>query len=282
MAVVRGDPAKLWELYSEMQNVRQDMNEGCEDTDRALQVLRDRLLEKKKQVMRKLDDLAGELSLINSKINQAQEEGNPTSELEAMKAAIEGQIRRLEGLLADIRRFVKKAERYRDDLKREKKQCQSDFRKGVRKVNSYMKFLEKILFEEDYAAYEAASGETIRGDSTGRFRKMEFRGTTFYCDDGEMDFNVTDAKGRTNLERMEQGMAPIGSDGLPMNLHHTQQSESGQIMELTQTVHKENHKALHINSNSSIPSGINRNAFNVMKSAYWKRRAAFLKRSTGG
>lgn len=44
-------------------------------------------------------------------------------------------------------------------------------------------------------------------------------------------------------------------------------------MELPVSVHNAGHKQLHINT-SDIPSGINRSAFNVLKSAYWKRRAA--------
>lgn len=139
--------------------------------------------------------------------------------------------------------------------------------------------------DEDFAAYEASRQETAAAGGvlgcSNNFSKMTFRGVDFYGDDSQIDLSRPDGKGRTNLQRMERGLAPLGSDGLPMNLHHLQQSQQrGGIMELSETVHKENHGTLHINTND-IPSGINRSTFNVLKSSYWKRRSAFIKKEQG-
>lgn len=78
--------------------------------------------------------------------------------------------------------------------------------------------------------------------------------------------------GKTNLQLMEKGRAPIGHDGKPINLHHMTQRHDGPIAEVTQSFHKDNSKIIHINDNS-IPSGINRNQFNQWRSYYWKNRA---------
>ena len=78
--------------------------------------------------------------------------------------------------------------------------------------------------------------------------------------------------GKTNLELMQSGRAPIGPDGNPINLHHMTQSQTGPIAELTQTFHQKNSSTIHING-SDIPSGINRAEFSIWRRDYWKNRA---------
>ncbi|MGG6431322.1 HNH/ENDO VII family nuclease [Anoxybacillus sp. D401a] len=91
-----------------------------------------------------------------------------------------------------------------------------------------------------------------------------------------IDPYMKDARGRTNLERMEKGLAPLGSDGKPINLHHMTQRNESSIAEVTQTFHKENSKIIHINPNT-IPSGINRNEFDKWRKDYWKDRVSDFK-----
>jgi hypothetical protein len=67
-------------------------------------------------------------------------------------------------------------------------------------------------------------------------------------------------------------LAPIGPDGESINLHHLIQTQDGAIAEVTQTFQQENFSTLHINPNT-IPSGIDRNAFNSWKRQYWIDRA---------
>ena len=78
--------------------------------------------------------------------------------------------------------------------------------------------------------------------------------------------------GRTNLELMRAGRAPIGPDGYPVNLHHLTQSQSGAIAEMTQTLHRTNHGILHMPN--TVPSGINRTQFNAWRRDYWRNRAS--------
>jgi hypothetical protein len=103
-------------------------------------------------------------------------------------------------------------------------------------------------------------------------KTAEFKNVKVYQRDDIIDPNMKDAMGRTNLERMKKGLAPLGPDGKSLNLHHTTQRNISSIAEVTQTFHKENSLVIHINPNT-IPSGINRKDFNKWRIDYWKNRA---------
>lgn len=106
--------------------------------------------------------------------------------------------------------------------------------------------------------------------------KPQCIGVKVYQRNDIIDPNLVDARGRTNLQRMDQGLAPIGSDGNPVNLHHMLQTNDGPIAEVTQNFHQQNSKVIHINPNT-IPSGIDRNQFNQWKSDYWQNRANYFR-----
>ena len=122
------------------------------------------------------------------------------------------------------------------------------------------------------------TGEKIKKiEVTGEARKYwtqatEHNGIKVYQRNDLINPNFVDGRGRTNLQRMEQGLAPIGPDGSPINLHHMTQTNDSAIAEITQSFHQENTKVIHINPNT-IPSGIDRNEFNKWRSDYWKNRA---------
>ncbi len=77
----------------------------------------------------------------------------------------------------------------------------------------------------------------------------------------------------SNAERMASGRAPIGVDGKSVNLHHMTQTQLGPIAEMTQSFHQTNSATIHINPNT-IPSGIDRAAFDKWKVQYWQQRSA--------
>lgn len=83
-----------------------------------------------------------------------------------------------------------------------------------------------------------------------------------------------DALGRNNIERMEQGRAPIGKDGKSIELHHLKQQNNGTIVELTSKEHNLNSKVLHRYTKTSE---INRQDFDKWKRQYWKERAKEFK-----
>ena len=86
--------------------------------------------------------------------------------------------------------------------------------------------------------------------------------------------HVKDALGRSNIDRMKEGLAPLGKDGKAVELHHLKQKDNGMIIELTSKEHNVNSKVLH---RYKKESEIDRNAFNKFKKQYWKERAKDLK-----
>lgn len=109
---------------------------------------------------------------------------------------------------------------------------------------------------------------------TRRFwtRTVDHQGTRVYQRTDLIDPTRVDSRGRTNLQRMERGLAPLGPDGKSMNLHHMTQRADGPIAELTATFHQQNSRVIHINPNTT-PSGINRTEFNRWRRSYWQTRA---------
>lgn len=89
--------------------------------------------------------------------------------------------------------------------------------------------------------------------------------------DIEMDFK--DEFGRTNKERMENGMSPLTNSGEKVELHHIGQKPDSPLAELTTQEHrgKGNDTVLH---DKQKVSEINRNIFNGEKEHYWKSRTA--------
>nr|WP_225684607.1 HNH/ENDO VII family nuclease [Streptomyces pseudogriseolus] len=73
---------------------------------------------------------------------------------------------------------------------------------------------------------------------------------------------------------MQQGIAPIGPDDKPINLHHMLQTQDGPIAEVTSSMHFGNYRQLHWKVGTDTPSGIDRNAFDAWKKLCWKDRAA--------
>ncbi|MDC0934976.1 HNH/ENDO VII family nuclease [Pirellulales bacterium] len=103
-------------------------------------------------------------------------------------------------------------------------------------------------------------------------KSKNFDGNKVFQRDDLIDPSLIDSRGRSNLERMKKGLAPLGPDGKSINLHHTIQTQGGAIAEVSQTFHQQNSKIIHINPNST-PSGIDRGLFDKWKRDYWKDRA---------
>ncbi|MFD1955299.1 HNH/ENDO VII family nuclease [Paenibacillus thailandensis] len=91
----------------------------------------------------------------------------------------------------------------------------------------------------------------------------------------DIDPNLTDARGRTNMERMEQGLAPIDESGQGIELHHIRQNPDGPLAELTSAEHEGNFKLLHPDLEN--PSEIDRGEFAKVRSEHWKERAQMMK-----
>ncbi|QHT52753.1 filamentous hemagglutinin N-terminal domain-containing protein [Serratia liquefaciens] len=154
-------------------------------------------------------------------------------------------------------------------------------------AGKFIKAAEKALAKGDVAdaskLLNKASDEVSSAKYFGQERKywsaepIQFNGNKVYQRNDLFDPNAVDARGRSNIQRMEKGLAPLDANGNSVNLHHMLQRQDGPIAEVTQAFHKENHGVIHINDNS-IPSGINRTEFDKWRSNYWKERAQAFKR----
>jgi RHS repeat-associated protein len=119
------------------------------------------------------------------------------------------------------------------------------------------------------------------------WKLISYRGQRVYQrDDLVLDnpeaIQLRDRYGRSNLKRMQQGLAPLGPDGRPMNVHHMLQTGDGPMAELTHSMHFGNYHQLHWKSGTKIPSGINREEFDLWRKQYWKDRAkAYLESGDG-
>jgi RHS repeat-associated protein len=76
-----------------------------------------------------------------------------------------------------------------------------------------------------------------------------------------------------NQARMAKGLPPIGKDGKPVELHHSDQTQGGGTQEMTRTDHRAgaNYAANHTNTGQQ-KSKINRQQFAQQRRAHWKNK----------
>lgn len=88
----------------------------------------------------------------------------------------------------------------------------------------------------------------------------------------DIDPDQVDAKGFTNLERMQQGKAPLDKHGNPIELHHIGQKQDSALAELTPSQHRGNGNDCVLHDKYK-ESEIRRPDFDKERSAHWKARA---------
>ena len=95
--------------------------------------------------------------------------------------------------------------------------------------------------------------------------------------DALIDPNFVDDKGRKNVERMREGLAPIGPDGKSLQIHHLTQHDVDAHIELSNYAHcKAGRLQLHYKNGLGEfgKSEVDREAFNTFRADHWKARAA--------
>jgi hypothetical protein len=105
---------------------------------------------------------------------------------------------------------------------------------------------------------------------------LDVNGKTVTMNNNTFDPDFVDPRGRTNIQRMEQGLAPIGYDGKSVNIHHIDQTDAGPVMEITATEHQQRYVELHPNT-GQLPSQIDRAAFDKWRREYWRWRSTTFK-----
>jgi hypothetical protein len=89
----------------------------------------------------------------------------------------------------------------------------------------------------------------------------------------DIDMNQKDAFGRTNRERMEQGLSPVAKNGETVELHHIGQKSDSPLAELTTTEHRGNGNDTILHDKTQNTQ-IDRGEFQKEKEAHWETRAA--------
>ena len=127
--------------------------------------------------------------------------------------------------------------------------------------------IENIGSEEEKNIYENA--DLTPKEVNGRYVLVK----------SDIDLNLEDDFGRTNLDRMKQGLAPLDRNGNPIELHHVGQKMDSPLAELTRDEHrgKGNDTVLH---NKQKESEINREDFAKERAEYWKARGEQLESQT--
>lgn len=104
-------------------------------------------------------------------------------------------------------------------------------------------------------------------------------GNTYKVFQQDIDWDLVDSKGRTNLQRAAKGNAPLGADGKSINLHHSKQNGKGPLFEVSDTIHKkyDRSNALHpykVDGSGKHPHfPVDRDAFDLDRGNYWRSRA---------
>jgi hypothetical protein len=88
----------------------------------------------------------------------------------------------------------------------------------------------------------------------------------------DIDPDQVDAKGDTNLQRMQNGKAPLDKDGNPIELHHIGQKQDSALAELTPAQHRGNGNDCVLHDKNK-ESEIDRANFDKERQAHWKARA---------
>ena len=89
----------------------------------------------------------------------------------------------------------------------------------------------------------------------------------------DIDLYRIDSKGRTNIERMKQGLAPQDSNGISYELHHIGQKKNGTLAILSQSEH--DNPAIHgfLKRTEAHATGTN---WDKERQAFWKAYAAMV------
>lgn len=131
---------------------------------------------------------------------------------------------------------------------------------GVREASPFSDSInEAIRKPEEVSLYrEFGLRETTVGGRTCLVRE-------------DVDPDLRDDFGRTNVERMEEGLAPLDENGDAYELHHIGQEDDAPLAELKYEEHRgaEHFAVLHAHQESQI----DRSAFDHVRAEHWKQRA---------
>lgn len=132
----------------------------------------------------------------------------------------------------------------------------------IQKESKYPLDLIKSMHSmEEYEVYKNAGVKsmTINGESMLIRKDLDIT-------------SVVDDMGRTNLERMQEGLAALDKDGHAYELHHIGQRNDSPLAILTRKEH--DNTALHWNTNTDNPSS--QSGWSSQKKKFWKAIAKMI------
>lgn len=103
---------------------------------------------------------------------------------------------------------------------------------------------------------------------TCNLKLAKVNGKWAYTQNIDWDFVGDVEDGRTNAQRVIDGLAPLDKTGKSYELHHIGQQSNSPLAILTNSEHKSNYKDLHANTGAS-PSEIDRTLFEKEKREFW-------------
>lgn len=120
-----------------------------------------------------------------------------------------------------------------------------------------LEFIRYMHSMEEYNLYQSYGLEAVN-----------LNGSLAYCQ--TVDLSLIDDFGRTNVDRIRQGLAPIDSTGASFELHHIGQAADSPLAILTKSQHRGQgtFSALHFNTGAA-ESVIDREIFEAEKEAFW-------------
>lgn len=132
----------------------------------------------------------------------------------------------------------------------------------IQKESKYPLDLIKSMHSmEEYEVYKNAGVKSITVNGESMLIRNDIDITS-----------VVDDMGRTNLERMQEGLAALDKDGHAYELHHIGQKNDSPLAILTQGEH--DNKALHWNTNTDNPSS--QSGWNNQRKHFWEAIAKMI------
>jgi hypothetical protein len=110
----------------------------------------------------------------------------------------------------------------------------------------------------------------LAGANPRDYRLTSFAGQLVAQRGNLFDPYQTDPQGRTNVQREQEGLAPLCRDGKPIVLHHANQRAEGPLIELTTA----EHQSIRVRQE---PSEIDRLDSRDFRELYWMARAASIR-----
>lgn len=124
-----------------------------------------------------------------------------------------------------------------------------------------MDLIKSMHSMEEYEVYKNAGVKSITVNGESMLIRKDLDITS-----------VVDDMGRTNLERMQEGLAALDKDGHAYELHHIGQRTDSPLAILTRKEHDNN--VLHWNTNTDNPSS--QSGWSSQKRKFWEAIAKMI------